>query len=82
MVDSRAIHIVEQHYAIAREAVASWQGDAHVEVGRGRFSRPYDVKVLLGVETDVTSGVFQHAAGRENGLVRHKQGEGQLVVPP
>ena len=76
VVDGFAIDIVEQHNAVAREAEAFGQRDTHVEVSGGGSAGADHVKVLTGVESDVSSRVFQHTAGRQVGFVRHMQGKG------
>ena len=77
-----AIHIVEQHHSVAREAVAFGQRD--VEVRRYRRSTMDEIKILIEyvVQTDVAGGLFQYSTLCQRAIVRHMQGEGQLVVPP
>ena len=75
-----AVHVVEQHHSVAREAETLGQREAHVG---GDTATPHqDIEVTFGVETDVAGGVLQHAARREVGLVRHVKREGKLLVAP
>ena len=75
-----AIHVVEHHHAVAREAEAFGQGETHVG-GDGRAAHE-DVEISVAVESDVAGRVFQHTAGREVGLIRHMQCERKLIVAP